>query len=634
MEAPAALIGRHSGVGEPIQADHTAGSSRPRLLRVTAFIVLGLLLVGLRIVALNSDPYLRLDWSAGLLTDEGFYVHNARNVVLFGHAHTDEFNNMLLSPLLHYAQAGVFTVFGAGAIQARMISVVCSLLTLTLLYAALRRAFDNRIALTSVIFLGLDHCGLLYSRMALMDIPASLPAVAAFLAFVRARECGSGSVSREDAKALSDSAKWFGICGILLGVTAVSRMLCAYLLPVPFIALQLGGGRASKREQTGASVMRRGWVLIASGLAAVCVLYVCFWYLPHRAEIAPMNAYYRAHQIQPRSIIHLLENIRHAVVGDFRGIAPYLFRHTPILFALTLALLCATVARGRNPESDEPNVSDSVDSAALRYLIAWLLLGWAMLAVISYSPSRYYVTTYPAFAALAAIGLWRLPDMLKALGAPLPRARIARGLLASSLTFHALLSVVHYGGTLPRLATTVVLYGFPLAVALAVACARFEKHLIGCHTNRFIMAACAAWALVNCLWLVDWSRRLAYTQTEMSHWLADSLPIGSVLIGDVAPGLSLDNPFRAIHVQPGLVNDRQPVERYAGAPRYIVILDGRWKERYWLNHYPQLVDPARRIKLAHVMRWDVGVYSVDMPPVVASVASSNASSKDSHVEIR
>ena len=82
----------------------------------------------------------------------------------------------------------------------------------------------------------------------------------------------------------------------------------------------------------------------------------------------------------------------------------------------------------------------------------------------------------------------------------------------------------------------------------------------------------------------------------------------------MAPGLSLDNSFRAIHVQPGLANDDKPVERFAGSPRYIVILDGRWKERYWLQNYPELVAPERRIKLARVLRWDIGIYAVDNTP--------------------
>lgn len=530
--------------------------------------------IALRLVALGSDAYTRLDWSAGLLTDEGFYIHNARNVALFGHARTDGFNNMLLSPLLHYLQVAVFSVFGVGAAQARSISVACSLLTQALLFAALRRAFDNRIAWTAVAFLGLDHVNLLYNRMALMDTPAALPAVAAFYGFVRALE-----TERADRR-------WLGLAGGLLGVMLVVRMLCAYLVPVPFIALWARRGQRSVRTMTA----------IAAGLVSVGLLYAALWYLPHRAEIAPMNAYYRTHQIQPRSLAHLLENLRHAVIGDFRGIAPYLFRHTPVIFTLTLLGVIGRALRKRDQSAHPAEV----------YLAAWLLLGVGMLAVISYSPSRYYVTVYPALASVAAISAWRLPEAWERVRQPDVGARLTRGILAAFLAFHAALALVHYGGVLPPGPTAALLYGIPALVGVGAAVWRPE----GCP-RWAVPALLAAWALVNGLWLLDWGRRIDYSQQRLSRWLAASLPPGSVLIGDVAPGVSLDNPFKAIHVQPGLVNDVEPVEKFAGAPRFIVILDGRWKERYWLDHYPELVAPARRVELAHVLRWDVGVYAAD-----------------------
>ena len=56
-----------------------------------------------------------------------------------------------------------------------------------------------------------------------------------------------------------------------------------------------------------------------------------------------------------------------------------------------------------------------------------------------------------------------------------------------------------------------------------------------------------------------------------------------------------------------------PVEtmgaQYPNAPRYI-IMDDRWKERFWMVRYPELVTPERRIKLAPVLNWEVGVYAV------------------------
>ena len=100
----------------------------------------------------------------------------------------------------------------------------------------------------------------------------------------------------------------------------------------------------------------------------------------------------------------------------------------------------------------------------------------------------------------------------------------------------------------------------------------------------------------------------------MSQWLSQNVPPSSVLIGDVAPGVCLDNSFIAVYVEPKLWNDKLPIEamgaRYPGATRYIV-MDDRWKYRYWMVQYPDLVGPDRLIEKARVLNWDVGVYSVD-----------------------
>ena len=105
------------------------------------------LIVSLRIQRRSIPiPTRGLDWSSGLLTDEGFYLHNARNLILFGRERTDDFNNALLSPVLNAIQIAVFRRFGASIVQARSISVAAGLLTLPLLFAALRRAYSVRAA--------------------------------------------------------------------------------------------------------------------------------------------------------------------------------------------------------------------------------------------------------------------------------------------------------------------------------------------------------------------------------------------------------------------------------------------------------------------------------------------------------
>lgn len=554
-------------------------------------------MAALRLVALSSDAYTRLDWSAGLLTDEGFYSHNARNVVLFGAPRTDDFNNMLLSPLLHGLQVVVFRLFGPGVVPLRMISVVCSLLMLGLLWAALRPVFGRAVAAAAVCVLGFDHIVVLYHRLGLMDTPASLPAVAAFWAFARSVRAAEPRQQR----------RWSSLAGLLLGLTVTVRSLCAYLAPAPFVALWVSARAAVPAD---APDERRRFVQSAAAtlwpLALALGLYAALWWWPHRIELAVMNRYYLFHQLIPRSATQLGWNVYHAVLGDYRGIAPYLFRHSPAVFVLALAWL-AGLALGVRTAPD-----DASGRAVSAYLAAWLLAGWGLLAVIAYSPSRYYVTTYPALACAAALGLRSLPDIWARVWRSDARAVIVRALLAWFLAYHAVQSVVHHGGGPGHSIAWTLLYGVPTAAAAlcaapgAATVARAPR-VAGRVPVFFVLA----WVLVNAVWLADWARHIRTTQIDLSHWLTRSLPAGSVLLGDVAPGVSMDSPFVAVNVIPGLCNGVRPVERFAGRPRFVVILDGRWKEVYWTRRYPELVRPDRRILLRRVLRWDVGVYAVD-----------------------
>ena len=560
-----------------------------------------LLIIGLRLIALRSDPFPRLDFSAGLMTDEGFNIHNARNLVLFGHLQTDEYNNMLFSPLYHLGQVAVFTLFGVGSVQARLISVVCSLLSLALLWAGLRRAFDNRIAFTAILFLGLDHTNLLYNRMALMDTPAALFAVLAFYAFVR------GMTGEGESTTQKQTWPWLMACGAMIALTVTVRTVCIYLLPVPFIALGIQIFRRSEqsnRRGLERDLIWKGFIVLGLSIFVVFALYLLLWYWPHRAELATMSDYYRRRQT-PTSLAHLGRNVYYAVLGDSRALTEYLFRHTPIIF--TLALL-GLVFRPRTSRY-------SVQT----YLVAWLLLGWSLLASTSYSPSRYYVTTYPAMAALAAVTLWRLPEIWKRLQRVKFGARLLRAALTWFLVYHVSLLFLNHYGIRSHTWAQALLYGVPsafLILDLRFSILDWLGIQFGSkirYSHSVTATVLTLWFLFNAFWLGGWLLGLGHTQYQMSQWLAQNVPAGSVLIGDVAPGVCLDNGFIAVYVEPKLWNDVMPVEtmgaRYPNAPRYI-IMDDRWKERFWMVRYPELVTPERRIKLAPVLNWEVGVYAV------------------------
>ena len=152
-------------------------------------------------------------------------------------------------------------------------------------------------------------------------------------------------------------------------------------------------------------------------------------------------------------------------------------------------------------------------------------------------------------------------------------------------------------------------------------------------TNLFIVS----WIVGGAYWYADWMRHLSYRQRDADRWLAANLPPDSVLIGAVSPGLSMNNRFRCVNVIENLCNDEHPVENAAPSPRYILLLDremgyapvpasnspgiipyterwaDRWKERYWLRHYLDLVQPQRRIMaFPNMLRpfFTIGVYPV------------------------
>jgi 4-amino-4-deoxy-L-arabinose transferase-like glycosyltransferase len=562
-----------------------------------------LAIVVLRLVALRSDPYPLLDWCTGLMGDEGFYMHNARNTILFGHPRTDEFNNMLVSPLLHYTQVAFFSVFGVGSLQARVLSVIAGLLSLPVLFGALRRAFDTRLALTGVLLLGLEHTYLLYNRMALMDTPAALGAVAAFYAFVRARS--------EESRARR--GRWLFACGVLLGLTVISRTLCVYLIPVPLLAI------AWSSASSGDKWRRLAWIY--GGLLSVVILYGILWYLPHHAEISRMNHFYRTEQVQPGSWDRLQLNLQRGFLGHAFGVLPYQFRHTPVLFLLSLTGVGIwALGIRRRTEDGAAEKNDALLSEAVGYLAAWLACGWSLLILSNYAPSRYYVTLYPPMAALAAILLFRLPELRNILRQRDLRTQILRGALIWFTGYHLLMNAfVLLQPSLTPLMSRLALYGLPSLAVLGDRMLRTRRDSVAIEARRPMAAfsvLVGIWLLFNAGWLAHWLATIRYTQYELSRWLGENLPAGSVLLGDVAPGLSMDNRHMAISVMPGLANDEKPVEAFAGRPRFVAILDGelRPRESYWLANYPQLVAPRQRLKAARVVKFPIGIYPVEALP--------------------
>lgn len=550
--------------------------------------VVGLML-GLRCVALDSDAYPRLSWSSALLTDEGFYLHNARNRILFGHPQTDQFNNALIMPLLDVLQTAVFRLIGVGVVQTRLISVVFGLLTIGLFFDALRRAFGLRTAVIGGLLLGLDHVMLLYSRLALMDTPGAFVLVAAFWVWVRSGEKGSLTWLRP------------ALCGAVLGSCYGVRGLGAIVFPVPFLIWGWEAWKARRQgDQAAGRLAFRKLLGAAVGLMLALGVYGVAWYLPNRAELTRVNHFYLFVQLIPENLGQLYLFATKSLVGDERGYCSYLFRHTPVQFVCgLLGFAFWGLRRGRVGLRSEPRRNAI-------YLGLWLLIAWIFFAGVRYSPPRYYLLFYPALTGIAALVLGHIDAVLRTVGSH----QLVRTLLGGFLTFHLFEAGLHHrNGTTEYIVYSAVVVVCLYLFLLPTGRGRFRRK--PARRLRPAVMAFAVWALLNALWLGDWLTHLTYRQRDADRWLAANLPPQSVLVGDAAPGLCLNNRFVAVCVIAGLCNDNRPLEQFANQPRYVVILDGERNTDWWRYYYPDVIRPEQvKRSFPHLINFSVTVYEV------------------------
>lgn len=315
--------------------------------------------LALRLLWIDADAATTLTWSGAPFTDEGLYSHAARNRVLLGTWRTNGWDNRLVSPLFDGLAFVVFSLFGVGFVQVRLISVVFSAIALLLFWDTLRQDWGPRWAVLGCVLWGLDYFWFQLSRLGLLE-----PSMVAWL--VASAWCWRRSLDR--------GVGWAIGCGVCAATAFVWKSLALLWLPVPLLALLLLA-RPLTRWRLAA-----GYLL---GLGSILALYGLLWYLPHRAELAAYNQFYTADRL-PGSLGEagavLLRNLR----------SKYVWGQTPVLLiAALLGGLRSLVAIRR--QAIQPVVA---------LALAWTICG-AVLLIMPYSPPRYYTLLLPGVVTLA-----------------------------------------------------------------------------------------------------------------------------------------------------------------------------------------------------------------------------------------
>jgi 4-amino-4-deoxy-L-arabinose transferase-like glycosyltransferase len=357
----------------------------------------------LLLLLLAADPAAGITTSNGIRTDEAWDVINARNLVLLGHWSTDDWNLHLVNVPYSVVMAAVFSAFGVGIEQARLVSVAATAITIGALGLGLRRALGGGAALLAAIAFGGATLVLYYGRLAFLEPTVTMWLTIGGLLVLRARSDRSG--------------RWGSGAGIAFALAIGTKPSVLFAITGLLIAVAVVGIR---------DAAPRRWLI---GATAVIVVAAIGWTLliglPNREAVATDLRIWAAEPIlaSPATLL--------------RTLATFLIRNDHMLLLAVPILVFAapgTVVALRARRGLHPQVVDLAVAA-----VGWLVAGYGLLAVAPYRPNRYELPLLPALAILGAIG-WcslmdRRPDWR-------PRARVvAVGAVAVAVAAPGLLSM-------------------------------------------------------------------------------------------------------------------------------------------------------------------------------------------------
>jgi 4-amino-4-deoxy-L-arabinose transferase-like glycosyltransferase len=348
----------------------TQDQDRP-MLRAVAVVaglsgLAALILLGIQ---LPADPAIGVTASDSPFTDEGWYVLGARNLALLGRLATDDWQLAWATLPFTLVVTAAFELLDVGIVQARVVSVVCSVAAIGVVTGLVTRRLGTAAGIAAGIAMATSSLMLFYGRLAILEPMVALfltAGVVLLLSRATDRPLARG-VAAGAAFALAIGTKpsaALAVTGIIVGVVVAGR------LAVPRL-----GPRAVAAVGTIAAV-GAAWVLVVIPQPGVLDSILRIW----------------AVQAAPASATDVWQRVIDYVGESDRAIP----MTAPLLVGSMLGIgLIAVRWRSLDPGR----------RALAGAAIGWIAFGMATLLVASYRPSRYVVPMLPAMAILTGLAV-------------------------------------------------------------------------------------------------------------------------------------------------------------------------------------------------------------------------------------
>jgi len=496
----------------------------------TLLVLLLTLGAGLRFVFPTADP----PWQAAVgITwhDEGPWVHNARNKVLWGEWSTDRWNPMYLTPVFTGLEYVALSAFGVGQWQVRTVSQVMGLLSILAVALGVAACASRRAGIAAAALLATNYIWVMWNRAALMETTMVAFIAISWSAYALAYRrpiwgvvAGAGAILAFFTKA----AAAFYVGAIALEAVfalAGSAGLTRWRRPVT----------DEENRQTSAAAL---WTL--AGAAAAGTLFLVFFVVPYWQEFRFYN-WQMSVTRKPTYGVHALVDRASwlPVIHDF-------FTRQWLITVAALAACFGLAVRWRSASGPD------------RLLGLWVALGMLEMIVHDVGNERRYIFLIPAFVVLAVLVLVRdgrlVPMAVAAVPARVRWVALPLVLYAAYIALGAIVRLPFLYDVRPSVRASAV------AAVLVTLAAYASWKRLGPWLAGQTWTSGAALAIVGVLMAGDlaqfgqWAAGRTYKNVTASRLIGEWLPPGTLVQGKLANGLALDNRIKPIFVGRGFGN--------------------------------------------------------------------------------
>ncbi len=452
--------------------------------------------------------------------DEGAWVHNARNRALFGSWSLDQWNPMYIAPVFTGLEYASFRSFGVGVRQARLVPEVFGLAAVCLLALGVQRIAGRLAALIAAALLATNYFSVMWDRTALMEGPMVALMVASWFCYTRADDCPPWGMAASACALLAfftKAAAAFFVAAIALDALTV------------FVAQRKGWWTPIRNPRPAL------WTL--GGLAILGMLALAVFVLPNWSDYRFYNWQMSVTRKPSYDLKSILDRATWLPLQDA-------FTRSWFVMAIALTHAAGLIARWRELRSGE------------RLLVWWVVLGAAELVLHDAGNERRFVFFIPAFVALASLALGRL----RILPENVNRVPPGRALLALPLVLYGSYLV---SGAFVRIAfLREISPNVRIAAAIAIIFGavlfstwpRLPRALAATLPLRGVVLLAVLLSAGNAVQYMQWAVGRTYKNYEASLELGRLLPVGTLVQGKLANGLSLENGIKPVFVGRGFGN--------------------------------------------------------------------------------